>query len=203
MVKRNAGRVQGSVRIIAGEWRGRRIAVPAGTSVRPTPDRVRETVFNWLRDSLPGARCLDLYAGTGVLGFEALSRGAAAAWFVERDEALVEALSATGRQLGATPQIVRRDALAFLRDAVSTQFDVVFLDPPYAEALDPLLELLPRWLAPQAQIYIERPRSAAGLPAVPGALWLKQSYAGAVEYGLLRFDEATMQPKPPSEAQPP
>ena len=201
MVKRNAGRVQGSVRIIAGEWRGRRIAVPDGTSVRPTPDRVRETVFNWLRDSLAGARCLDVYAGTGVLGFEALSRGAAAAWFVERDSALVEALSATGRQLGATPQIVRRDALAFLRDAASTHFDVVFLDPPYAEPLDPLLELLPRWLAPRAQIYIERPRSE-GLPAVPGALWLKQSYAGTVEYGLLRFDEATMQPKSPSEAQP-
>jgi 16S rRNA (guanine966-N2)-methyltransferase len=201
MVKRNAGRVQGSVRIIAGEWRGRRIAVPDGTSVRPTPDRVRETVFNWLRDSLAGARCLDLYAGTGVLGFEALSRGAATAWFVERDPALVEALNATGRQLGATPQIVRRDALAFLRDAVSTHFDVVFLDPPYTEPLDPLLELLPRWLAPQAQIYIERPRSE-GLPAVPGARWLKQSYAGAVEYGLLRFDEATMQPKSPSEAQP-
>jgi 16S rRNA (guanine966-N2)-methyltransferase len=201
MVKRNAGRVQGSVRIIAGEWRGRRIAVPDGTSVRPTPDRVRETVFNWLRDSLAGARCLDLYAGTGVLGLEALSRGAATAWFVERDPALVEALNATGRQLGATPQIVRRDALAFLRDAVSTHFDVVFLDPPYAEPLDPLLELLPRWLAPRAQIYIERPRSG-GLPAVPGALWLKQSYAGAVEYGLLRFDEATMQPKSPSEAQP-
>jgi 16S rRNA (guanine966-N2)-methyltransferase len=202
MVKRNAGRVQGNVRIVAGEWRGRRIAVPDGTSVRPTPDRVRETVFNWLRDSLPGARCLDLYAGTGVLGFEALSRGAAAAWFVERDEALVEALHAAGRQLGASPQIVRRDALAFLRDAVSTHFDVVFLDPPDTEALDPLLELLPRWLAPQAQIYIERPRSA-GIPAVPGASWLKQSYAGAVEYGLLRFDEATMQRKPSSEAQPP
>jgi 16S rRNA (guanine966-N2)-methyltransferase len=202
MVKRNAGRVQGSVRIIAGQWRGRRIAVPDGTSVRPTPDRVRETVFNWLRDSLAGARCLDLYAGTGVLGFEALSRGAATAWFVERDAALVDALNATGRQLGATPQIVRRDALAFLRETVSAHFDVVFLDPPYAEPLDPLLELLPRWLAPQAQIYIERPRSA-GLPTVPGAPWLKQSYAGAVEYGLLRFDEATMQPKPPSEAQPP
>ena len=202
MVKRNAGRVHGRVRIIAGKWRGRRIAIPEGTSVRPTPDRVRETVFNWLRDSLEGARCLDLYAGTGVLGFEALSRGAAAAWFVEQDAALIEALHATGRQLGAAPHAVRRDALAFLREPASTRFDVVFLDPPYAQPLDPLLELLPRWLAPQALVYVERPRSG-GLPAVPGAQWLKQSYAGAVEYGLLRFDEATMLRNLPSEAHPP
>jgi 16S rRNA (guanine966-N2)-methyltransferase len=202
MVKRNAGRVQGSVRIIAGEWRGRRIAIPDGTSVRPTPDRVRETVFNWLRDSLAGARCLDLYAGTGVLGFEALSRGAAAAWFVEQDAALIEALKATGQRLGATPHVVRRDTLAFLREPAPAGFDVVFLDPPYAQPLDPLLELLPRWLAPRALVYVERPRSA-GLPHVLGAAWLKQSYAGAVEYGLLRFDEATMPQKPPSEAQPP
>jgi 16S rRNA (guanine966-N2)-methyltransferase len=202
MVKRNAGRVQGSVRIIAGEWRGRRIAIPDGTSVRPTPDRVRETVFNWLRDSLAGARCLDLYAGTGVLGFEALSRGAAAGWFVEQDAALIESLKATAQRLGATPHVVRRDALAFLREPAPSGFDVVFLDPPYAQPLDPLLELLPRWLAPRALVYIERPRSA-GLPPVPGAAWLKQSYAGAVEYGLLRFDEATMPQKPPSEASPP
>ena len=76
---------RGSVRIIGGEWRSRRLAIPDGAAVRPTPDRVRETVFNWLRDSIVGARCLDLYAGTGALGFEALSRGAAQAYFVERD----------------------------------------------------------------------------------------------------------------------
>ena len=202
MVKRNDGRVQGSVRIIAGEWRGRRIAVPDGTSVRPTPDRVRETVFNWLRASLAGARCLDLYAGTGVLGFEALSRGAADAWFVEQDAALIVALNSTARQLGATPHVVRRDALAFLREPPTARFDIVFLDPPYSQPLEPLLELLPRWLEPRASVYVERPRSAGLLP-VPSAQWLKQSYAGAVEYGLLRFDEATMPSKPPSEAQPP
>ena len=95
MVKRNAARVQGRIRIIAGEWRGRRIEIPEGTAVRPTPDRVRETVFNWLRDAIDGARCLDLFAGTGVLGFEALSRGAAEACFVEQDAALVDALRAT------------------------------------------------------------------------------------------------------------
>jgi 16S rRNA (guanine966-N2)-methyltransferase len=202
MVKRNAKRVQGSIRIIAGEWRGRRIAIPDGTAVRPTPDRVRETVFNWLRDSLDGARCLDLYAGTGVLGFEALSRGAAQAVFVEQDAALVAALQAIAQQFAAKPHIVRRDALAFLREPPTAKFDIVFLDPPYAQPVEPLLELLPRWLVARALIYVERPRGQ-GLPSVAGAQWLKQSHAGAVDYGLLRFDEATMLGSSPSEAQPP
>jgi 16S rRNA (guanine966-N2)-methyltransferase len=202
MVKRNAKRVQGSVRIIAGEWRGRRVTIPEGTAVRPTPDRVRETVFNWLRDSLDGARCLDLYAGTGVLGFETLSRGAAEAWFVEQDAALVAALQATAQHFAAKPRVIRRDALAFLREPPIAQFDIVFLDPPYAQPVEPLLELLPRWLAARALIYVERPRTQ-GLPSIGGAQWLKQSKAGAVDYGLLRFDEATMQGTSPSEAQSP
>ena len=191
MVKPSARRVQGRVRIIAGEWRGRRIEIPEGTAVRPTPDRVRETVFNWLQGSLIGARCLDLFAGTGVLGFEALSRGAAEAWFVEQDAKLVDTLRTTARQLGAAAQIVRRDALAFLREAPAMKYDVVFLDPPYAAPLDPLLALLPPWLSSHALVYVERPRSES-LPAVDSAKWLKQSYAGAVEYGLLRFEDDTM-----------
>ena len=199
MVKPSARHVQGRVRIIAGEWRGRRIEISPGTSVRPTPDRVRETVFNWLHGSLVGARCLDLFAGTGVLGFEALSRGAAEAWFVEQDAQLVDALRNTARQLGTTPQIVRRDALAFLREPPVALFDVVFLDPPYVAPLDPFLAVLPAWLRPHGIVYVERPRSE-GLPAVPSASWLKRSYAGAVEYGLLRFEEATMIETPPSES---
>src|SRR5688572_4760352 len=181
MVKPSARHVQGRVRIIAGEWRGRRIAVPEGTAVRPTPDRVRETVFNWLRDALVGARCLDLFAGTGVLGFEALSRGAAEAWFVEQDAQLVEVLRTTAEQLGAAPKIFRRDALAFLREPPAARFDVVFLDPPYAAPLDPLLAVLPPWLSARALVYVERPRSES-LPAVDAAKWVKQSHAGAVEY---------------------
>lgn len=200
MVKPSARRVQGRVRIIAGEWRGRRIEIPEGTAVRPTPDRVRETVFNWLQDSIVGARCLDLFAGTGAFGFESLSRGAAEAWFVEQDATLVEALRAAASKLGAEPEIVRRDALAFLRERPVARFDVVFLDPPYAAPLDPLLALLPAWLRPQGVVYVERPRSE-GLPAVASGEWLKQSHAGAVEYGLLRFEEATMLRTPTSEAQ--
>lgn len=202
MVKPNAGRVQGSVRVIAGEWRGRRITIPEGTTVRPTPDRVRETVFNWLRDSLEGARCLDLYAGTGVLGFETLSRGAAEVWFVEQNASLVAALHATAQQFGATPRVVRRDALAFLREPATARFDIAFLDPPYAQPIEPLLTLLPRWLGPHALTYVERPR-AQGLPSVDGAQWVKQSHAGAVDYGLLQFEEATMPEDSSSEAQSP
>lgn len=191
MVRRNAGRVQGSVRIIAGEWRGRRIAIPEGTAVRPTPDRVRETLFNWLQSSIAGAHCLDLYAGSGALGFEALSRGAASAWLVERDADVIASLEATARQLGASPRVIRRDALAFLREPATARFDVVFLDPPYAQPIEPLLEIVPQWLAPRALVYVERPRTA-GLPAVAAADWVKRSHAGAVDYGLLQFEAATM-----------
>lgn len=191
--------MQGRIRIIGGEWRGRRIDVPEATAVRPTPDRVRETVFNWLRDSLVGARCLDLFAGTGVLGFEALSLGAAEAWLVEQDAKLVDALRATASKLGATPRIVRRDALAFLREPPMVRFDVVFLDPLFAAPLEPFLEVLPAWLGSRALVYVERPRSA-GLPSVPSAQWVKRSHAGAVEYGLLRFEEATMPRQSTSEA---
>jgi 16S rRNA (guanine966-N2)-methyltransferase len=199
MVKPSARHVQGRVRIIGGEWRGRRIDIPEGTAVRPTPDRVRETVFNWLRDFIAGARCLDLFAGTGALGFEALSLGAKEAWLVEQDAKLVDALHATATRLGATPRIVRRDALAFLREPPAARFDVVFLDPPYASPLEPLLAVLPAWLTSRALVYVERPRSA-GLPVVPSAEWVKRSHAGAVEYGLLRFEEATMPRRSTSEA---
>jgi 16S rRNA (guanine966-N2)-methyltransferase len=107
-------------------------------------------------------------------------------------------LLSTAAKLGAEPKIVRRDVLAFLREPPSARFDVVFLDPPYAAPLDPLLGLLPAWLVPNALVYVERPRNE-GLPAVPSASWVKQSYAGAVEYGLLRFEDVTMPKHPKSE----
>jgi 16S rRNA (guanine966-N2)-methyltransferase len=187
MVKRsNVSRAPGNVRVIAGEWRGRRIAIPDGTAVRPTPDRVRETLFNWLREMVEGAHCLDLFAGTGVLGFEALSRGAAEVWFVEQDARLVAALQATAATFGVRPQIVRRDVLAFLREPPPRRFDLAFLDPPYALGVEPFLELLQSWLAPRALVYVERPREP-GLPSVAGGEWRKRSHAGAVEFGLLAF----------------
>jgi 16S rRNA (guanine966-N2)-methyltransferase len=176
----------GSVRIIAGEWRGRRLPIVPNSPVRPTPDRVRETLFNWLQADIAGARVLDLYAGTGALGFESLSRGAAEAWFVEQDAALVAALSAQAEKFGVRPRIVRQDAASLLRGGAPQRFDVVFLDPPYALAVEPLLELLPPWLAEHGVVYVERPRPP-GLPEAPGTEWRKRSHAGSVEYGLLRF----------------
>jgi 16S rRNA (guanine966-N2)-methyltransferase len=188
MAKRsNAGRPRpGSVRVIGGEWRGRRIPIAAATAVRPTPDRVRETLFNWLRDRLPGSRCLDLFAGTGALGFEALSRGAREAWLVEQDAVLIAALKAQVAVFGVEARVLRQDVASLLRGTPPTRFDIVFLDPPYATPVEPLLELLEPWLAPGALVYVERPR-APGLPAVTAAEWWRSAHAGAVAYGLLRF----------------
>jgi 16S rRNA (guanine966-N2)-methyltransferase len=190
MVKRSNLRrsPRGSVRIIGGEWRSRRIAIPEGTSVRPTPDRVRETLFNWLRDSIVGARCLDLYAGTGALGFEALSRGAAQAYFIERDPALIAALTAQAAAFGVTPRIVRQDAESFLRGVVAEPFDIVFVDPPYDAPLRPVLDALPKWLKSGGLIYAERPRGE-GLPDTDQGTWLRRAHAGAVEYGLLQLHD--------------
>lgn len=191
MAKRgNARRApNGSVRIIAGEWRGRRVPIAQGTAVRPTPDRVRETLFNWLRDDVAGARCLDLYAGTGALGFEALSRGAGEAWFVEQDPVLIGALESQAETFDVQPRIIRQDAASFLRTRALQRFDLVFLDPPYALPVEPLLALLPPWLSDHGLVYVERPRSP-GLPAVPEGSWFKRSHAGAVEYGLFRAGAA-------------
>lgn len=189
----------GSVRIIGGSWRGRRIEVLDGAELRPTPDRVRETLFNWLTPVLPGARCLDLYAGTGALGLEALSRGAAECWFVERDARLAAALEATllrfigqgstGPESGpatARGRVLVTDALRWLDRPPLKTFDVVFLDPPYAaNNLGDLCKLLARgWLAGQAWVYLETSRSLE-LPMLPDGWQLhRESQAGDVHYAL-------------------
>ena len=190
----------GSVRIIGGNWRGRRVEVLDGAELRPTPDRVRETVFNWLAPVLPGARCLDLYAGTGALGLEALSRGAADCWFVERDSRLASALESTLlRLLGAAEpgpdaraiasphgRVLVTDARRWLDQPPVGTFDVVFLDPPYAaNNLGELCKLLARgWLAPVAWVYLETGRSQE-MPALPEGWELhRESQAGDVRYAL-------------------
>lgn len=178
----------GSVRIISGIWRGRRIPVLAAEALRPTPDRVRETLFNWLMPVLPGARCLDLYAGTGVLGLEALSRAAATCWFVERDARVAAALEAVLAGLGSPPgaRVLVADAPRWLGQSPVAPFDVVFLDPPYAaDNLDELCKLLARgWLAPVAWVYLETGRSQQ-LPALPPGWQLhRESRAGDVQFAL-------------------
>src|SRR6184192_669504 len=132
-VKR-AGRAR-VVRIIGGTWRGRKVRFPASAAIRPTPDRVRETLFNWLGTRTPGARALDLFAGSGALGLEALSRGASHVTFVEQDEAAVRELRARLAEWQAGDAcVMRADALRYLAGE-ARPFDLVFLDPPFASEL--------------------------------------------------------------------
>jgi 16S rRNA (guanine966-N2)-methyltransferase len=175
----------GSVRVIAGRWRGRRIEVPDTQDMRPTPDRVRETLFNWLAPTLPGARCLDLYAGTGVLGIEALSRGASQTVFVDKSPSVTRQLIATLNGLEAAgAEVVTADAVDYLNH-VPSPCDIVFLDPPYGTALDNLCTLLDQgWLAPRAQIYLEWNRKQEP-PEMPSDWTLSRDRtAGQVRYAL-------------------
>jgi len=176
----------GRLRIIGGEWRGRRLEFPSRPGLRPTPDRVRETLFNWLAPVLPGARCLDLFAGSGCLGLEALSRGAAEAWLVESDPVLARVLGEHVATLGANARVIRDDARRLLKrlEASDERFDVVFVDPPYREPIEPWLERVARVLAPGAQVYVERPLPG-GLPDPVDGEWRKRARAGGVEFGLL------------------
>ena len=181
--KRKKPEKAGRIRIIAGQYRGRRIAVPDRDGLRPTPDRVRETLFNWLGQDLSGRACLDLFAGSGALGFEAASRGASRVVMVENDRVAIAALQETLEILEAkNVELVRGDAFEYLRIGAE-RFDVVFLDPPFRQnALPALLEALPARLAPGARIYVE-----ASAPCVPDDAWreLKRSRAGQVSYQLL------------------
>ncbi len=184
-----------SLRIIAGAWRGRRWQFP-DTDMRPTPDRVRETLFNWLQTRIAGLRCLDLFAGSGALGLEALSRGAAAVVFIEADRRAAQGL----RELLASwqsPQaeVHQGDALHYLAGP-SRPMDLVFLDPPFAAGLlAPVAETLTRrgWLAEGALIYVEH---AADDRWQPPTGWerLKSGTAGAVGYHLYQFRTAKEQP---------
>ncbi|WP_305804589.1 16S rRNA (guanine(966)-N(2))-methyltransferase RsmD [Stenotrophomonas sp. YIM B06876] len=184
----------GQVRIVGGRWRNTRLPVPDLPGLRPTSDRVRETLFNWLMPKLPGARVLDLFAGSGALGLEAVSRGAASAVLVERDPQLVAGLRAVAARLGAAAQleVVAADALRWLETPSTAPADLVFVDPPFADGLWPqVIELLPRHLAADAWLYVEAPLQA--LPALPGQ-WLlhREGATREVAYALYRRAAATL-----------
>jgi len=172
------------VRIVGGEWRSRLIAFPPRKDLRPTPDRVRETLFNWLGQTLNGMSCLDLFAGSGALGFEAASRGARRVVMVENDAVVFRALTASSQALGAASvELTRADALEFLR-ADTGVYDVVFLDPPFRAGYWPRLALLlPQRLAPGALVYYE---GAEPPELLPGWEMAKQGRAGQVAYQLLK-----------------
>lgn len=186
--KRPAARVPGPpghVRIIAGSLRGSRIAVPDAPGLRPTSDRVRETLFNWLQSQVVGARVLDLFAGVGALGFEAVSRGAASVALVERDPALARALEATASRLKiAAASVHCADAPTWLRSAQGAGFDLVFIDPPFAADLwQATIDALGPCLADQARIYLESPAGHA--PAAPaGWSLLRVGETRQVRYAL-------------------
>jgi 16S rRNA (guanine966-N2)-methyltransferase len=178
------------LRIIGGRWRGSRIVFPPLAAIRPSPDRVRETLFNWLQQPIVGARCLDLFAGSGALGLEALSRGAAQVTFVDREPQIGRHLSQTLERLGSRDAtVVVEDAQRFL-SRPPQPYDVVFLDPPFdSDVLERVGSRLPAWLAPGAWIYVECPadRSLATLPAH----WAvhRSKRAGQVGYHLLRASD--------------
>ena len=171
------------VRIIAGTYRGRRIPVPDRPGLRPTPDRVRETLFNWLGQSLAGLSCLDLFAGSGALGFEAASRGAARVVMVEHDRAVFEILKKTRDAIGARQvELVLEDAFSYLK-RTKEGFDVVFLDPPFGQNALPAVFRHVK-LEPGARVYVE-----SSEPYAAGEGWreLKRARAGQVSYQLLEW----------------
>ncbi|MDH3451143.1 MAG: 16S rRNA (guanine(966)-N(2))-methyltransferase RsmD [Gammaproteobacteria bacterium] len=174
------------VRIIAGQWRGRRVTLPDVVELRPTGDRIRETLFNWLQPELAGTRCLDLFAGSGVLGLEAASRGAASVVLVEQDPSVCRQLRATLVALHAVDDVtlVERDALAYLAGPPQP-YDVVFLDPPFAGSLLPVVSHALHagdWLAPGAKIYVERRADARD--ELPPWTLLKEKIQGKVRFTL-------------------
>ena len=183
-----------TLRIIGGTWRGRKLRFPEVDGLRPTPDRVRETLFNWLQPVISGARCLDLFSGSGALGFEALSRGAASVVMVERDGSAVNQLRENIAILKTTDaQVIQRDALAFLTNGRgdAAPFDVVFLDPPYHQHLiDSCCASLEQhgWLAPHAHLYIETERSLTQLRLPASFTVTRDKAAGQVAYRLIARD---------------
>ena len=190
-MKKKSRHVGNQLRIIAGEWRGRKLGFPDAEGLRPTPDRVRETVFNWLQAVMPGAFCVDLFAGSGAMGFEALSRGAGKVVMVERDLNAFHSLQANVALLNAADraQLYHGNAFERLAELPSNSVDILFLDPPYGKGL-----IAKVWqqleqtgvLKEGALIYLEqeKPLQTGDLPQ--NQVILKQKQAGQVNYYLLR-----------------
>ncbi len=199
--KKNQPAATGQVRVIGGEWRGRKLPVPEAEGLRPTPDRIRETLFNWLQFVIAGKNCLDAFTGSGALAVEALSRGAAQVTAIERDIKVAKQLSALLTPLaGERLQLVNADALQWLENGLesglekslaqqsATPFEVVFLDPPFGQLLlEPACHLLEEkgWLAEDAYIYVEQAKQQTGLITLP-ANWVlyKNKQVGDVHFSL-------------------
>jgi 16S rRNA (guanine966-N2)-methyltransferase len=190
MSKHSSQSSANTLRIIGGQWRGRKLIFPNNPSIRPTPDRVRETLFNWLQNDIVGANCLDMFAGSGALGFEALSRDAKQVTFVEQDRDTAQYLRDTAALLKtARAEVICANAVQYASAAPKRPVDIVFLDPPFAAKLLPslcaALEVSGQ-LAKVALIYMEA-AATDGMPVIPGN-WsiLKDKQAGQVGYYLAR-----------------
>ena len=183
-----ANRLQNQLRIIGGRWRGRKLSFAAVPGLRPTPDRVRETLFNWLAPVVPGSRCLDLYAGSGALGIEAASRGAAQVLMVDHASEVVDMLREQLASLRASEvTVIQSDVWEWLRGP-SQVFDIVFLDPPFHQGrLPATMQLLEvnGWLAPDAFVYIEAEKGLQ-LDLPQGWEIYRSKQAGQVSYQLAR-----------------
>ncbi len=186
--RNDKGSPSGRLRIVAGKWRSRLLPVADEPGLRPTSERIRETLFNWLVSIIEGSRCLDLFAGTGALGFEALSRGAREVVFVENSTRAAAALKESVKVLEATgARILQADVIKYLKSEPEP-FDIVFLDPPFAaDLLEDLCRLLSEgnWLADAARVYLEQDRKRP-LPALPdGWTIINDKTAGQVRYALV------------------
>lgn len=191
MKKSPASPARNRLRIIGGDWRSRVLQFADVPDIRPTPDRIRETLFNWLQFSITGARCLDLFAGSGALGFEALSRGAADVLAFEQNHAAAQAIRSNAQTLGARQlQLIEGSALDRLQHGSAPQpFDIVFIDPPFAAGLhETCFRLLEErgWLAPQCNIYVEAAQPIGSFAVPPVWELLREKRAGEVHYGLFR-----------------
>ncbi len=180
---RRAHGVSNRVRIIGGQYRRRLLDFPGSSGLRPTPDRVRETLFNWLGQDLPGWTCLDLFAGSGALGFEAASRGAARVVMIERERAALDALEKNRALLGAgAVDVLRADAMAWLANNRET-FDLVFIDPPFDSGLaETVLAGLAPHLKPGGLVYVEQGKEVV---APPGFIIHRSGRAGRSHFALL------------------
>lgn len=180
------------IRIIGGQWKRSLLPVPDSDGLRPTPDRVRETLFNWLGQTLAGWRCLDLFAGTGALGFEAASRGAGKVVLIERQRAIARGLQESVRRLGAdgVVEVVQADALVWLDQRPPVQQDLILLDPPFGAGLHAqALKAAVRWLAPDGLLYVEAdfPVDDAWLTqhGIEGFAVIRAGRAGQVHHHLI------------------
>lgn len=183
----------GSFRIIGGQWRSRRLNFPVVDGLRPTTDRVRETLFNWLYGRIDGASVLDLFAGSGSLGFESLSRGAASATFVEQELPVVQAIRDNLILLGGKAEVVNRDALSWLKGRNLNHVDLIFLDPPFRQCLlDKCFECFETGTKLQSGtlIYLELEKERPDLPVPVSWELQKEKTAGQVSYRLYRYEGA-------------